>query len=554
MEMETEAQVLFRHEREGDSLDDDFDPLEMDRYSTMQQLSRALMESTSDISSIQGMLGNLVRESETLLVQQSRVNTELQEGLMRTRMVSFSGLVPRMRRLVRQTANELGKKVELNLVGEHGEMDRTLLERITAPLEHMLRNAISHGIEHPKQRKQAGKPAAGVITISIFREAGDVVIQIEDDGAGMDLDAIRSKAIDQGLMDKDARLSDHDVLQFVLESGFSTAQKVTQVSGRGVGMDVVSSEVKQLGGSMYIDSTRHQGASFTLRLPFTLAVNQALLFGVGEENFAVPLNSVEGIVRMTPEELEHYLEDPEARYFYVNNEYQVQGLSSMLGMGGRQIPAGIKMFPVLLIKSGEHRAAIQVERLMGSREIVVKSVGPQISTVRGISGATILGNGDVVLILDIGSIIRMGSLIANELASEAVPAQDMQQVQRTKPLVMVVDDSITVRKVTSRLLGRNNMDVITAKDGVDAVTVLQEQLPDVMLLDIEMPRMDGFELATYMRNEPRLKDVPIIMITSRTGEKHRKRAESIGVSGYLGKPYQENELLDNIQQQLDKKE
>lgn len=546
LDMETEAQILFRYEREAESEKDDFDPLEMDRYSTMQQLSRALMETTSDISSIQTMFDGLVRESETLLLQQSRVNTDLQEGLMRTRMVSFQGLVPRMRRLVRQTSKELNKKVELHLLGEQGEMDRTLLERITAPLEHILRNAISHGIESVRERKEMGKPSMGQIRLAIAREGGDVVVQVADDGAGMNLQAIREKAIERGLMTENTVLRDEDILQFVFEAGFSTAKNVTQVSGRGVGMDVVNSEIKQLGGSLYIDSVPDKGTAITMRLPFTLAVNQALLFTVGEENYAVPLTSIEGIVRMSQAELEHFLSDQDARYFYAGNEYRVQSMSAMLGNGVARIPPGIRMFPVMLVRIGDYRAAIQVEHLLGSREIVVKSVGPQLSTVRGISGATILGNGDVVLILDIGTIIRVGATLAQEAAVAHTVESGAGAISRERPLVMVVDDSITVRKVTTRLLERNNMDVITAKDGVDAVSILQEHIPDVMLLDIEMPRMDGFELATYMRNEASLQEVPIIMITSRTGDKHRKRAMGIGVNGYLGKPYQEGDLLDSI--------
>lgn len=551
LEIETEAQVLFRYEREAEALegDEDFDPLEMDRYSQMQQLSRSLVESCSDLSSLQALLDNITRESETLLLQQSRVNTELQEGLMRTRMVPFLGLAPRMRRIVRQTCQELGKQAELELSGAEGEMDRTVVDRIIAPLEHMLRNAISHGIETPEARRAAGKPETGTIRITLERESSDVLLRIADDGAGIDLGAIRRKAVERGLMEEGSTLGDNEVLQFILETGFSTASQVTQVAGRGVGMDVVNNEVKQLGGSLHIDSVRGQGTSFTIRLPFTLAINQALMIEVGEDTYAVPLSSIESIVRVRREDLENYYKDSSLKLEYAGHEYEVRHLGAELGTGVPHLENAPRRVPLLLARSGDHGVAFHVENLQGSREIVVKSVGPQISTVRGVSGATILGDGRVVMILDMVAMLRTGSPMTSVL--DQVKEMVRDQNRREGITVMVVDDSITVRKVTTRLLERNDMNVISAKDGVDAVSKLQEHIPDIMLLDIEMPRMDGFELATHVRNEPRLRNIPIIMITSRTGDKHRQRAMQIGVNRYLGKPFQEGELLKTMSELLE---
>ena len=549
MEIETEAQVLSRYEREyveAEEQDKDFDPLEMDRYSTLQTLSRSMMESIGDMVSLQNLLDNITRESETLLLQQSRVNTDLSEGLMRTRMVPFSGLAPRLRRIVRQVCQEVGKRAELEIEGAESEMDRSVIDRIVAPLEHMLRNAIAHGIESPEVRARNGKPEAGGIRLGLRREGSEVVIRIADDGAGMDIEAIRSKARERGFITDETDFTDNEIMQFVLETGFSTASEVTQISGRGVGMDVVNSEVKQLGGSLHIDSAAGQGTSFTVRLPFTLAMSQALLVQVHDETYAIPLTGIEGIVRMPQEQLEAHYADPDRKFSYAGYDYDVRYLGSMLGIGeplsGAVMP---KRVPVLLVRSGDHHMALQVDALLGSRETVVKSVGPQISTVRGISGATILGDGRVVLILDLGGLLRAGEITTHLGGEPAAPAP----AAADRALhVMVVDDSITVRKVTSRLLERNEMQVSTAKDGVDAVARLQEHIPDVMLLDIEMPRMDGFELATHIRNEPRLQNIPIIMITSRTGEKHRQRALDIGVDFYLGKPYQEQQLLETIEQ------
>ncbi|NOY66839.1 MAG: hypothetical protein GXP13_05470, partial [Gammaproteobacteria bacterium] len=459
LEIETEAQVLFRYEQEMEN-NEKFDPLEMDRYSTMQQLSRALMETTADIGSIQGLLDGLVRESETLMIQQARVNTDLQEGLMRTRMVSFSGLIPRLQRIMRQTCKELNKKANLKVVGEGGELDRNVLERITAPLEHMLRNSMAHGIESPKDRKTAGKSDSGTITLSVAREGSEIVLTLDDDGAGMDLDAIRAKAKERGLLEENSKLSDNDIMQFVLESGFSTADEVTQLSGRGVGMDVVNSEIKQLGGSLNISSETGKGARFVIRLPLTLAMNHALLVKVADETYAIPLTSVEGIVRMTYKELENYNNDPDSVYSYADSTYDVRSLGKILHANYSGFVESEGVSPVLLVRSGDHKMALQVDALLGSREVVVKSVGPQLSTLRGVSGATILGDGRVVLILDMSSIIRLSA--AMRLTETVVAIDDKVD---SKINVMVVDDSITVRKVTTRLLERNDMNVITAKDG-----------------------------------------------------------------------------------------
>jgi chemosensory pili system protein ChpA (sensor histidine kinase/response regulator) len=528
----------------------------MDRHSQLQQLSRALFESASDLLDLKETLAAKNRDAETLLLQQARVNTELQEGLMRTRMVPFERLVPRLRRIVRQVAGELGKQVEFVVGNAEGEMDRTVLERIVAPLEHMLRNAVDHGIEPTAVRRDAGKPETGTIRLNLGREGGDIVLTLDDDGGGIRLEAVRRKAIERGMMDADSDLSDHEVLQFILEAGFSTAEKVTQISGRGVGMDVVHSEVKQLGGSMSIDSTLGQGTRFTIRLPFTVSVNRALMVYSGEDLYAIPLNTIEGIVRVSPFELEAYYAPDAPRFEYAGQAYELKYLGDLLNNGQQPKLVGQSLpLPVILVRSSEHAVAVQVDSLAGSREIVVKSLGPQFAGVHGISGATILGDGRVVVILDLLATIRvlyahLQNQLMPRLASRQAEANEEVEADRP-PLVMVVDDSVTVRKVTSRLLERNGMNVVTAKDGVDAIAQLQEHRPDIMLLDIEMPRMDGFEVATLVRHDERLKDLPIIMITSRTGEKHRERAMAIGVNQYLGKPYQESLLLDTIAQLVD---
>jgi len=554
LDIETEAQVLFRQEQMAQH--EQFDPLEMDRYSQLQQLSRSLIESASDLMDLKYTLADKTRDTETLLLQQSRINTDLQEGLMRSRMVPFSRLVPRLRRIVRQAATELGKEVEFELDNVEGELDRTVLERMVAPLEHMLRNAVDHGIEMPDDRVAAGKPAEGRIVLSLSREGGDVMLRLADDGRGINLQRVREKAIERGLMAADAPLSDQDLMQFILHAGFSTAEKVTQISGRGVGMDIVHSEIKQLGGAMFIDSRWGEGTEFTIRLPFTVSVNRALMVQIGEDLYAIPLNTIEGIVRVSPFELEHYYQDPEARFDYAGDNYLVRYLGTMLDsdaspkLDGQSLP-----LPVILVRSTENTVALQVDRLLGSREIVVKTLGAQFASVRGVSGATVTGDGSVVVILDLHALIReqLALGLSHAILLDSSTASTAPVVEESEKTIMVVDDSVTVRKVTGRFLEREGFRVITAKDGVEALQLLQDHIPDVMLLDIEMPRMDGFEVAKNIRTSSRLRDIPIIMITSRTGEKHREHAFELGVNKYMGKPYQEDLLLTNIQELIKKR-
>jgi len=539
LELETEAQILFKHQEEAQGRAD-FDPLELDRYSTIQQLSRALAESVSDVASIEGLLGNLNRETQNLLQQQGRVVGDLQNGLMRTRMVPFQRHAQRLTRLVRQAAQEAGKQVELVVEGASGELDRQVLERMLPPFEHMLRNAVVHGIELPEDRRASGKPETGTITVRLQREGAEVVIVVEDDGGGLNVAAIRSKARHMGLLRPDQDITDEEALQLVLEPGFSTADRLTQQAGRGVGMDVVATEVKKLGGGLFIESTPGKGARFTIRLPFTLAITQALIVRVHDEFYALPVATVEGVARLQKSEIERHLHEEHPTFEYGGQAYRFQQLGVFLGSGPSVLPETDVALPVILVRAGEHSTALVTDELVGSREIVVKSVGPQVASVRGISGATILGDGRIVIILDMGALVR-SEWRGRGADASARPTRD------ERIFAMVVDDSITVRRVTQRLLERNGMRVLTAKDGVDAMALLQDHVPDVILLDIEMPRMDGYEVAAHVRNDPRLVDVPIIMITSRVGEKHRARAIELGVDDYLGKPYQESQLLDAIE-------
>ena len=549
MEGELESQIIARHGGEN-SRYADFDPLEMDQYSSLNQLSKSLAESASDLVDFKTTLSEKIRDTEGLLLQQSRIQAEIQESLMRTRLVPFSRLLPRLQRIVRQTASTLNRPTELVVNNTEGELDRSILERLVAPFEHMLRNAIDHGIEDREQRLQAKKPETGHIVLDIGRQGTDIVVTFSDDGKGIDVNRIKDKAIQTGLMTTDQKLDQEEVLQFIFHPGFSTAAQVTQISGRGVGLDVVQSDIKALGGHVSVSSVLGKGTTFTIRVPTTVAVSDALMVKAGDQQFAFPLAQIDRIVRISPMALEQYF-DSQEDYFKIDQErYRLRYLSEFVA--GQPIPrlnGVVHSLPVLLIKGAQGQTtALLVDQLIGSRgQIVVKPIGQQFSSIGVIAGATILGDGQVCLILDGQNIARQAQSTAR---SKQVDETYTKQRYDERRLIMIVDDSVTVRKVTSRLLERQGYDVVTAKDGVDAIEQLDTVKPDLMLLDIEMPRMDGFEVTNLVRHHEIHRDLPIIMITSRTGEKHRERALSLGVNQYMGKPFQEETLLENIESLL----
>jgi chemosensory pili system protein ChpA (sensor histidine kinase/response regulator) len=488
-----------------------------------------------------------LRDSEQLLTRQSRVSTELQEGLMKTRMVPFSTIAPRLRRIVRSSAKEEGKqaRLQLSMVGSSDELDRNVLEHITAPLEHMMRNAIAHGIEKPDVREQRGKPAEGDITITVESEATEFVIRITDDGGGIDLDAIRRRAEERGLLDAGAEPTQQQLYAFMMDSGFSTSSAVTRLAGRGVGMDVVNSDIKQIGGSLEVDSEPGSGTQFTIRIPFTLAIMQAIGVEAGEARYLLPLSSVAGVSRIMPDEYRELAEQENPVYRFGGQEYPLLDVEPLLGEP--QTPLGRDNVSLLILSAGDQKAALRVPNLLAHREVVIKPVGPQISSVAGVLGGSISGDGEAVVILDPGPLIRRALVHGVAPARETIAAAPTS----SQRLVLVVDDSITMRKVTTRVLEGQEFDVLTARDGVDALEKLQDRVPDIMLFDIEMPRMDGYELTERVRNDARFRETPIMMITSRAGQKHRDRAMQAGANAYLTKPYREDELLREVERLLD---
>ncbi len=514
----------------------EFDPLEFDRYTRLQELTRLMAESLHDAASIQQALLKNVGESDAALNHQARISRDVQQKLMRMRAVPFSILDERLYRIVRQTTRELDLKAELEIQGSQVELDRSVLERIGAPLEHMLRNALAHGVEAPAARAAAGKPETGRIAVSLRQESNEIALIVSDDGAGLDLAGLRQRAEEMGLLRAGQEPSEAELMQLIFISGLSTAGEVTELAGRGIGMDVVKNEITAIGGRIEVASDPGQGTTFSVYLPLTLAVTQAVLVRAGASVLAVPSAMVEQVLRLKSDAMaERYAA---GTIEFQERNYPLHGLAQMLGAAAPASPQSYHS--VLLLRSGIQRVALHVDELVRNQEIVVKNIGPQLARVPGVAGATVLADGSIVLIVNPVQLVQQARA-APERATTIVPAPSA-----ALPVVMVVDDSLTVRKITSRLLEREGYQVLTAKDGVDALEQLKETLPAVMLVDIEMPRMDGFDLARTLRGDPRTRHVPIIIISSRTADKHRSQAAQIGVNAFLGKPYPEAELLQHI--------
>ncbi|MBL8395071.1 MAG: Hpt domain-containing protein [Candidatus Accumulibacter sp.] len=540
IEIQAELQMQSRTAQAGEQ-HADFDPLEFDRFTRFQELTRMMAESVNDVATVQQNLLKNLDDANAAIIAQARLNREVQQELMSVRMVPFGNIADRLYRIVRQVSKEIGRRANLEISGAQLELDRSVLDKMVAPLEHMLRNAIAHGLEDAQHRLTMGKPEIGEISLTLKQEGNEIILSLSDDGAGLDIDRLRERGLSSGLLHKDDASNPERVVELIFAPGISTANEVSQLSGRGIGMDVLKSEVTSLGGRIEVVSLPGQGTTFRLYLPLTLAVTKALLIRSGNRQYAIPSAMIEQALDLKEKALARIRDAREA--VWTGNHYPFNYLPHLLG-DGQALPEKHTQYWVLLLRSGSKRVALQVDELLGNQEIVVKNIGAQLARVIGIDGATVLGNGQVVLILNP---IALASRDRQPAAVSPVPTirQPLTDGSRTAsvPTIIIVDDSLTVRKITSRLLAREGYQVMTAKDGVDALEQLVAVVPDVMLIDIEMPRMDGFELTRNVRSDKRLGSVPIIMITSRTAEKHRQYALELGVNHYLGKPYQEDELL-----------
>jgi chemosensory pili system protein ChpA (sensor histidine kinase/response regulator) len=541
IEIQAEGQIQARVAQAHDG-QADFDPLELDRFTRFQELTRFMAESVNDVATVQQNLLKNLDDANAAIVAQARLNRGLQQELMGVRMMPFASQAERLFRIVRQTSKELGKRANFDIVGGQVELDRSVLDKMMAPLEHMLRNAVAHGIETRTERVEVGKPEIGEITVALAHEGNEIILSMADDGRGLDRERIRARAQEMGLIEPGMEPDDAMLYDFIFRPGFSTAGEVSQLAGRGVGMDVVKTEVSELGGRIEILSQSGHGTTFRLYLPLTLAVTQTLLLRVGSNIYAVPSTMIEQVLELKEEPLAEVRRQGEVEW--QGNAYPFHYLPHLLG-DAAAAPEAQRRYWILLLRSGSQRVAVQVDELRGNQEVVVKNIGAQLSRVVGIAGATVLGDGQVVLILNPVALASRTPVVSIQ-STVPVSAAPAEMAVAALPTVMVVDDSLTVRKITSRLLTREGYQVVLAKDGVDALEQLLEVMPDVVLSDIEMPRMDGFDLVRNIRADKRLGALPVIMITSRTAEKHRNYALEIGASEYLGKPYDEDQLLSLI--------
>lgn len=559
IEVQAESQMQSRMQLSKEA-GADFDPLEFDRFTRVQELTRMMAESVNDVATVQRTLLRDVTGAEDDLIAQGRQARELQRDLLRTRMVEFDSISERLYAVVRLTSKETGKQVKLGLSGGTIEMDRGVLERMVPAFEHLLRNCVDHGIELPEQRKAAGKSETGTISVQVEQSGNDVAVTFQDDGAGLNVARIRDKALALGLIAADEAIDAARAAQLVLMPGFTTAEHLTGVSGRGIGMDVVRTEVQALGGRIETSSEEGQGSSFRLVLPLTTAVTQVVMLRAGEFSVGVPASLVEMVRRVSLSDLEAAyrsgeLLDGDARvpFFWAGAVWSQTPRSLDIGAG--------KTRPVVIFRSASQRIALHVDEVLGNQEVVVKNLGPQMSRLPGLTGMSVLASGAVVLIynpvaltavygerihqLGQGLPALLDEHTAKQLLREAVPTDPVTGLASSSqvPLVMVVDDSITVRRVSQRLLQREGYRVVTAADGLQALEKLQDEVPCVVLSDIEMPRMDGFDLLRNIRAQERLQQLPIIMITSRIAQKHRDHAMQLGANHYLGKPYSDEELM-----------
>lgn len=551
LELQADMRIQSRNTKASDAAEQ-FDPLEFDRFTRLQEIARMMAEAVGDVSTVRRNVQTALSASQQDLEQQSRQLRELQRDLLRMRLVDIERIADRLYSVVRQAAKEIGKQVTLDLQGGKIEIDRSVLERMTPAFEHLLRNAVVHGIEETQQRIAAGKPSAGAIKILVSQEGNDIAIDISDDGKGLSLEGIRSKARKMGLISPGQELDQEATTKLLFTAGFSTAAQVTELAGRGIGLDVVLSEVNALGGRIETHSEEGQGTRFKLVLPLTTAVTQVLMFRTGSTRIGIPAGLVDTVIRASSEVLEAAYANGQLRTSQ-GQSIQFFGAGPLFQLKQEPADSKAKSLPVLMLRSAGQSLALHVDEVLGNREVVVKNMGPQLSRLAGLAGITVLASGETILIYNPIALAKVYG--EDVLKSQSIAGQSgalvSAQVQAQAPLILVVDDALTVRRLIQRLLVREGYRVALAHDGVHALQVLEQQRPLMVLSDIEMPRMDGFELARSIRARAEYADLPIVMITSRIAQKHRDHAMSLGVNHYLGKPYSEQELLSLIRAQVE---
>ena len=519
-----------------------FDPLELDRYSSLYQLTRELEEISADTDNINTQLRFLAGDLDASLTRERRLTGELQDELLATRLVPFYELETRLRRIVHRAARDLNKEVDLILTGFDTKVDKTILDTLADPLMHLLRNAVDHGIEPPAARRTANKAAKGRVALTVVREHGRIVVTLSDDGAGIDLAHVHRRAVGLGMMAPSDRPSEQQLLDLLFQEGFSLSETVTQTSGRGVGLDIVRRAVHRAQGTVRIGNVPGHGVTFTISVPVTLAITEALFIQSCKTEFAVPLEQIAVVMRLETDLVDTVVRDGILRY--EGRTLAVYDLAEFV-----QGPNGDKETSRygLVTERNDQDVVVLVDGMAGIHEAVVKPLGSHLRRVPGIVGATITGDGSVTLILDLIEIVGL----RQTSVPQTVQTADISNLPPTPrlaaaPHVLVVDDSVSVRRVVSSFLERMGWQTTEARDGIDALDKLAAERPDVALIDIEMPRMNGYELLARIKADPSLSSLPVVFLTSRSAAKHRERAALLGVDGYLVKPYNENDLLNEL--------
>jgi chemosensory pili system protein ChpA (sensor histidine kinase/response regulator) len=530
--------------------DMEYDPLEMDRYSEVYCLTRSLLEEVTDAREIGASIDENINSLSSLVVQQELANKDLQYNLLAIRMASVQSIVPRLLRNVKQTCKATGKQADFNIAGSEIEIDSELLNKLADPLLHILRNAVDHGIESSEERRSKGKLPVGKIELTFERYGQSILARCQDDGKGLDYAGIRMKALQRGLISPDQDLNHSELARLILLPGFSTREHITEVSGRGIGMDVVRDCILSMKGTIDIKSERGIGCQVELRLPVSLVMIQALLVRDDGNLYAMPNYNLEQVIG-------HGM----ANFVSIGNEinlmfekvaYPCRSLKDLLGIAHAPLTIQDMMAKyVLLVHGDDEIIAVVVDEVRDNRDLLVRGLGSYVKNVKGILGLSILGNGAVVPVLDMPELLRTPIPIRIQLSATEPVLQVLPKPPSAKS-VLVVDDSLTVRKSLARLIENAGYAVRSAKDGVEAVDMIQKHQPDLLLTDLEMPNMNGLGLTSFVRSYESTKAIPVIMITSRAMNKHRQQAMHAGVDIFLTKPYLEKELLGYIHNSFEK--
>jgi chemotaxis protein histidine kinase CheA/ActR/RegA family two-component response regulator len=551
----------------------EFDELELDRYTEFHQLARGLSEGISDMTTLSSEMDAIIRDCESVFGRENRLNTTFQDRLMKARLVPLSTMIPRLYRTARAVALKQHKEFEFVLEGQETEVDRTVIEEIAGPLLHLMRNAVNHAIETPESRVHQGKPPAGKIKLAAAYEGNQVVITVRDDGTGIDPQRVRNAAIAQNFIRPDQILSDSEVIELIFRPGFSTAEVLSEESGRGVGLDVVRDSVSRLRGTLEVESTPGQGTAFTMKFPTSLAIQSTMMVSAGDRQFAIPTVMVESIGRLDNFKQSTFAGRP--AIIVQNDLYPLNFLPQLVGL---PMSEPDEKAPILLVRTDRHRVALVVDEIKGKMDVVMKNLGPHLRHVHGIAGGTVMGNGRVVLILELIELLSSrsstlsgspGSVVApsfrespelqtfqadartvgrsSERFSATAPTMPAVRPVATPPSgkhILIVDDSPSVRRVVGNMLKQHGWEVQVARDGVEALEMISHETPAGVLLDIEMPRMDGYELMATVRAQEQYRKLPIVILTSRAASKHQQRAMQLGANAYVVKPYQDEELIN----------